>query len=501
MMPTHAWRIAFPLVLVAVLGVLGVFYDTARSMVDIWNSSETFAHGYIIVPIALWLIWQQRAALARCTPTPCWWGLFMFAFAVFVWLLGDLSSAQVVRHYALAAMLPAAVLTLLGWQVVRIILFPLLFLLLAVPFGDALIDPLMNWTADFTVLAVQVTGIPVFREGNTLTLPTGVWSVVEACSGVRYLIASVTLGIIYAYITYRSMWRRIAFVVAATLVPILANGVRAYMIVMIGHFTDMKYATGVDHLIYGWLFFGLVMLVLFWVGNYWREDLSPVVHLPRDPAVRAATLPRMLTASTLLLFVAAAGPAYSALVARVMGAQSPAVLSEPIVAGWTRVDAFTTWRPEFKAPAAEQIRFLSRDGEPVGVYIGYYRNQTRRAELIAHGNVLAMPEGKTWRRLSESTLTILPSKLAVRQNRIARGEERVLGWYWYWTGSGFTNSGYVAKAHLAVNRMLLRPDDSAVIVVFAPYVERPESAVAALRQFVQDALPDIQQQLQATKAK
>ena len=95
---------------------------------------------------------------------------------------------------------------------------------------------------------------------------------VEACSGVRYLIASVMVGTLFAYLTYQSLARRIAFVAVSFLVPVLANWLRAYMIVMLGHLSGNKLAVGVDHLIYGWVFFGVVMLLMFWIGARWRED-------------------------------------------------------------------------------------------------------------------------------------------------------------------------------------------------------------------------------------
>ena len=108
---------------------------------------------------------------------------------------------------------------------------------------------------------------------------------VEACSGLRYLIASLTLGFLYAYLTYRSLARRAIFVAVSVIVPIVANWLRAYMIVMIGHLSGMQYAVGVDHLIYGWLFFGVVMLILFWIGSIWREDLAPAQPAPRSVAL------------------------------------------------------------------------------------------------------------------------------------------------------------------------------------------------------------------------
>src|SRR6185369_4407333 len=84
-------------------------------------------------------------------------------------------------------------------------------------------------------------------------------------------IASITVGALFAYLSYQKPWKRILFVVLSVIVPIIANGMRAYMIVMIAHLSDMKLALGIDHLIYGWLFFGIVMLLLFWIGSFWRD--------------------------------------------------------------------------------------------------------------------------------------------------------------------------------------------------------------------------------------
>ena len=499
------WRFAFPLIILTILALLGLFYDTVHSMVLIWRDYGTFTHGFLIAPVSAWLIWQRRAELAVVTPRPHWLGLLAFASIVFIWLLGDLGEAQVVRHYTFVAMIPLAVFTLAGWQATRVMLVPLLFLLLAVPFGDAFIDPLIVWTTNFTVAGLHLFGVPVFREGNMLTLPTGQWSVVAACSGLRYLVASVTLGLVYAYLTYRSFWRRALFVLASIIVPIFANGARALMIVMIGHLSNMKYAVGVDHLIYGWLFFGLVMFLLFWVGSFWREDEQPA-PIPRQPAIERAPAvespSKFLAYTALLLIVAGAAPAYSAFVARTMASQPPAVLKTMNIAGWQPAPLFTFWRPQFKNPAAEQMTFLSHQNQQAGLYIGYYRNQNRESELIAFGNVLAMPGGAEWHRLGDSTreLAVGNEKLTVQQNQLANHEQRLLAWYWYWTGDRFTPSSYVAKASLALNRLLVRRDDGAVIVVFAPYTDRPDTAAVTLQQLVQAALPQIRQTLQEARA-
>lgn len=94
---------------------------------------------------------------------------------------------------------------------------------------------------------------------------------VEACSGVRYLIASLTVGTLFAYLTYQSTKRRVLFIIVSILVPVLANWLRAYMIVMLGHLFWQQAGRRVDHIIYGWVFFGFVILLMFWIGARWSE--------------------------------------------------------------------------------------------------------------------------------------------------------------------------------------------------------------------------------------
>ena len=174
-------------------------------------------------------------------------------------------------QFAVMAMIPLSIWAIFGTATLRALAYPLAFLFFAVPFGEFLMPRLIDWTADFTVLAIRASGVPIFREGNSFLIPSGRWSVVEACSGLRYLIASVMVGVLFAYLSYRSAWRRALFILASIAVPIVANWLRAYMIVMLGHLSGNRIAVGVDHLIYGWIFFGLVMALLFLVGSRQRE--------------------------------------------------------------------------------------------------------------------------------------------------------------------------------------------------------------------------------------
>src|SRR3569623_193450 len=287
----HVWRAPLAMVSVAVLALFGIYWETEASMVAVWSRSETFTHGFLILPISLFLVWQRRGELARYTPAPDLRPLPLLVVLGVLWLLAHYACGLVIEQRAMIAMVPVVVWAILGRQVTWALLFPLFFLFFAVPMGEELIPPLMDFTADFTVAALQLTGIPVFREGTFFEIPSGHWSVVEGCSGVRYLIASVTLGCLYAYLTYRSPLRRGIFVALSFAEPVIANGLRAYMIVMLAHLRDMRLALGVDHFVYGWDFIGLVMLLLFWLGSFWREAKAHAAAPPATIATPAAPPP------------------------------------------------------------------------------------------------------------------------------------------------------------------------------------------------------------------
>ncbi len=269
---THqAWPRTLLLLLATIAWVLFWYWDTAQAMVAIWARSDTYAHAFVVPPISLWLIWRKRKELALLTPEPTLWFILPIGATAFFWLMGELTAVNALTQFALVATLILAIISILGPRVSRAIAFPLAFLLLSVPVGDFMLPKLMEWTAWFTILALRASGIPVYQDGLQFVIPSGNWSVVEACSGIRYIIASVTVGTLFAYLNYVSLRRRLIFIALSFIVPVFANWLRAYMIVMIGHFSGNTLAVGVDHLIYGWVFFGIVIMAMFAIGARWSE--------------------------------------------------------------------------------------------------------------------------------------------------------------------------------------------------------------------------------------
>ena len=501
------WRLYTILVVALLIWLFTWYADTTLSTLAIWHRSETYAHGYLIFPISGYLIWTRRLEVVRLQPNPSALGILSLIALGFLWLIGDSVEALVVSQYALVAMVPAIVWSVLGYRASAALLFPLLFLLFAVPVGDFLLAPMMNFTADFTVTALRITGIPVFREGNFFTVPTGSWSVVEACSGLRYLIASLTLGCLFSYLTYRSLWRRLVFVGLSIIVPIIANGFRAYMIVMIGHLSNNRLATGVDHVIYGWVFFGFVMMLLFWIGSRWREpDETTESSLPSRSEIQSGG-PRssaiIVAFAIISALITSVWPIYARHLDDAPSNPKPlAFLSPPAPVGWrAEADPITDWEPHFLTALGAAKYTFSKEGKKIEVLIKYYRNQHQDAELINTDNQLVSTRNPSWGLTSDASTEIQSpaGRLLIDESTLRSADTNLLVWSWYWIGGSYTSNVYFAKLYQAKAKLLGEGDDAAAIFVYAPFEGKADAAREVLSEFVPTIFQSIDKTLTAAK--
>lgn len=469
-----ARRVRAPLVgALVLLGFTATYWPTVVSIEAIWRRSATFAHGYLVIPIAFWLIWLRRKKLATAAAKPFWPALALVASAGLGWMLGRLADVVALEQFSLYAMMIGSIVAVLGLAICREIAFPLAFLVFAIPFGEFLVPVLMDRTADFTVVALQASGVPVFRQGNDLTIPSGHWAVVDACSGVRYLIASVMVGALYAYLCYRSVRKRLAFLAVSIIVPIVANWLRAYMIVMLGHLTNNRLAVGVDHLIYGWIFFGIVITTMFWIGFFWRDPLPAGARHDRFVAGTVSP-PNIRPIALAALLALAAGaiwkPLPAALEARAHDEFRP-LAAIPSAAGWTAAaQPSPSWTPHFTGARSELRQWFVKGGATVGLYVALYSGQTQGRELVEFRNQLVIPNDKVWTKVSEDYGRIQwdGDVISVREADIAGEGAELSARAWYWVDGRYTPSEAMAKALLAMTRMSLRSDTSAVIVIFTP---------------------------------
>ncbi len=301
------------------LGLLGIlFYPECHAAVSTWNASTAYGHCYLVLPMALFLAWERRRQVPwlAARPQP---SLALLAVPVSAaWLLSERLGIMEGRQLAALAGVEVLFLVVLGWRLFYALLGPLLYLVFLVPFGAFLTPALQSFTARFTVLGLNLAGIPNFSDDLIIEIPAGVFYVAEACAGLRFLIAAIAFGVFYALLNYRSPVRRVAFILVSIVVPIVANGIRAWGIVVLGHVLGSAEAAAADHVIYGWVFFSIVMLLLVAAGLPLRELPATAPPMERD---EPASVRSPIWAAAAACLLIAAGPA----VARVLDLRATAV--------------------------------------------------------------------------------------------------------------------------------------------------------------------------------
>jgi len=247
-----------------------IYWDSMAVMVSLWQRSS-HQHGWLVIPISAYLVWRLWPGLQNVGMRGEPWGVVAVAILVTIWLLSRLAGVQVIEHASVLALMPATIFAVAGRRFAYKLLFPLSFLMCAVPIGDSLVPYLMSITADVSAAMLRLSGVPMLRDGPQITLPGGSFVVAKVCSGVRYLMSGMIIAILYSYLNFRSNVKRLTFLLFAGVLLVFANGLRAFLIMTIASASDMRYLVGADHIFFGWALFGIVMISIMSVAARYAD--------------------------------------------------------------------------------------------------------------------------------------------------------------------------------------------------------------------------------------
>jgi exosortase A len=318
-----------PAIAVAMLVLAGLFTAEIGAAVHVWDSSTAYGHCWLVLPIALWLLHERRAQAAAVPSAPAFWPVLPALLLAVVWLAADVLGIMEGRQLAVIGFVELALIAAIGFRQWWVLSAALLYLIFLVPFGAFLTGPLQDFTARFVAHGLDALGIPNRVTQFQIEIPEGSFYVAEACAGLRFLIASIAFGVLYAVTMFRSPWRRAAFIAVSCVVPVIANGFRGLGIVVLGHVLGSAEAAAADHVLYGWIFFSIVIVALAMSGLPFRQDtvVAAPAPVPADPGAGRKALLTILP----VLAAAAAGPAIAAMLmadAASRGA-APALLIAP----------------------------------------------------------------------------------------------------------------------------------------------------------------------------
>lgn len=461
------------------------FAPTWYQLFHKYATSGTYAHGFLIFPLSAWMIYQNRHHFsqvpARFEPSMLWG----FALLSLGWLLAAIAYVTIIKQLCLILMVIGLFVFSFGRQLAYAYLFPLCYLLFAIPFGNFLTPYLQDLTALFAVKALELSQIPVYFEGLRISTTSGDFLVAEACSGIRYLIATLALGMLFAYITYDTPRKRVLFCLCCLVIPLIANGARAYLIILIAHKSNMKYAVGVDHLIYGWLFFGLIIFILFSVGSIWKDPpmtaptaaSAQISGNTQVPFKWIALFGMIMSVSPVLFFLANTNeaPGIEFELAHYQPWQGPAPMGEQ-------------WQPSFIGATIERQASYRYGKQQVDLYMAIYQNQRQNNELISESN--RFYDHRKWSLLKSQSIRT-EQHPQVAELMIQTATTKRLVWYVYAIDGHTTTSRVWGKILEAWRFMRFSDEPGLVMVISCEYDIFPSTARATLSSFMDSVFQPI----------
>jgi exosortase len=275
--------------LALVLGaLLVVYWPVITSLVEAWSTDDNYSHGFFIVPLALYFAWERRSAIAAASIRPSWLGAAMVGVSLLLLIGGLLGAELFLTRISLLGAIAGAVLFLFGWPMMRVLLFPLAFMLLMIPLPAIVFNkiafPLQLLASNVGESAISWLDIPILREGNVLILANAKLEVAEACSGIRSLVSLFTLGIVFGYFVDHRWWVRSVIALSAIPVAILANGLRVASAGVAAHNFGMAGVEGLFHEFSGWVVFVLAFLMMFALQRLLHRLLPPPMPTPETAA-------------------------------------------------------------------------------------------------------------------------------------------------------------------------------------------------------------------------
>lgn len=470
--PMTSWRGHCLALGAIVLLIVAQFHDALNAALQVWIVSPTYSHCFLVLPIVAWLIWEKLPVLRTMEPAVAPRFLVLVPFLVLLWWLGELSTINEVRQYAIVALIQVMIVTLLGPRVVRVIWFPVFFLLFLVPTGEYLITPMQQFATRFVDISLNLLKIPHYTEGTTFELTNGRFEIAEACAGLRFLIATVTLGVLFSYLTYRNPVKIGLFMIATVVVPLIGNGLRCVGIILLAHFTNNEFGAGADHIVYGWGFNLAILLFLMVIGARFRDPMTDDVPAYRDSwgSDRTAHLAGVTALAAILI---STGPAFA------WWRDSRHVVPDmsPIAdylgkAGWQQNSVSENWSPHYPGADA-RLRMVSGtdQGAPVDIFIGYYGRPRTGHTMTAQMNQAW--DKSVWNR-SRGGMVTGPAawgKPHLQESVITSGPLQRLVWSVFWVDGQFTPRPLAVK--LLQAKATFRAQEGQAVIALSTPIEGP----------------------------
>lgn len=499
--------------LVVAASLLVLFAGFTKSLLELvrrWTVEEEYSHGFLILPIAAWLLWSRRQAIVASLGRPSWIGPALILLAAAMHVVGELSALYILSQGAFILSLFGIALGLGGFPLLKVVFIPIVFLIFAIPM-PYFIDAMLTWrlqliSSELGTLFIRLMGIPVYLEGNVIDLGVYKLQVVEACSGLRYLYPLLSLSFLAAYLFQAPLWQRAIVFLSAIPITILMNSLRIGLVGIMVNYFGPQDADGFLHMFEGWIIFMACALVLAaevaLFARFSRKSFSEVFYPPKIvpseiPAASRATFGHAPVFACLVLIcgVAVAGLFVSS--RQEIRPDRNSFASFPTVIGsWHGRPSTLDKNTERYLGLTDYLLsdYVEAGGRQVNLYVAYYASQ--RSGFAPHSPSVCIP-GNGWQiaYFERSHFTNDKGNISLPLNRvlISRGTERQLVYYWFdGRGEQIANE-YVSKLYLLRDAILKNRTDGALVRLTTPIypTESESDADKRLQAFIQVSFPQL----------
>lgn len=492
-------KVVFAVSIILLAALSWVYWSTFQGLYHRWTHDDDYSYGILIPFLSAYFVWDKRRILATLPVKPVWWAIVPLAFFLGLSAYGILGSSYNAARLSIPAVVMTLVLLCFGKQYIKTLLFPLFVLFFMIPLPaivqTSIIPPLQLISTELGSGMLRLFGISVYVEGNLIDLGTAKLSVVEACSGLRYILPLIGIGFVYSYLFEEFWWKRIANVLISIPIAILMNGVRIGATGIGVEIWGPSAAEGINHDLEAFIVFASAFTLHFLFGRSLR-------HLPPYPTGKFGKLetPPVVSADS----SAPVSGVWKTTLASVLltlgvGAATLNTASFPPLEVAGGMESFPKkigdWQGRQDYVSASIVDFSGADdyfsatyansgNEVVSLYIGYRGTPFLESDMFFHSPNVCLP-GAGWKTLSNQTQSLsLNSRFPafrVTEMISQKNDQKILTQFWFQTKSRIDPSVHLNRLQLARHALENDNTHDLFLRVITPLAEGEEVSVARVR--------------------
>ncbi len=475
-----------------VIALIWAYWPVLSILTNTLLTDEDYSFGLLLPLVSAYIVYLKWPQIRRISWQPSWVGLIVLALGLALYIFGELSTDIYSPAVSLIVSLAGVMMLMGGWKLVRFLGFPLLLLFLTIPLPQFLMRqvtlPLQLLSSSLATEILQMMGIAAVRQGNVIDLGVRQLQIVSACSGLRYILALLALGIIFCYFYQRRPWKAALLLLSLIPAAIVANALR---VAAMGIFPALQ--EGFWHGFSGWLIFLFCfafLALLNWLLSWRRPKTEAFAVQEAPPTERLSNARPAFVAPLLVAILMVLGAGY---LSQTAGKISPVPLRQsfdkfPLELGpWHGKRSYID-PAMFEATSANaylNVDFQAATQGSVSLWIAYYENQKGHGSVHSPFTCLT---GSGW-SLVESGITEVAPGLPVRSMLMDQGGTKYLVYYWYLQRGRWLTSEYFNKFYLSYDSLFSRRADGALIRLVTPATPDVQAARERLISFTRLLVP------------